>query len=251
MRYFIELAYKGSNYHGWQVQPNAITIQELVAKACTTILRNEIELTGAGRTDTGVHASQFYVHFDSDISFDPEEFTYKMNAILPKDIVIYKIFKVNSNAHARFDALSRSYEYRISLGRNPFLTDLSWQFINKELNVAKMNEAANILLNYTNFKCFSRSKTDVNTYNCTIKYAQWVYSNNLLVFKITADRFLRNMVRAIVGTLVEIGLGKTTIDEFKQIIESENRCNAGPSAPAKGLFLTEIVYPKTIFYNEY
>ena len=250
MRYFIELAYKGTNYHGWQLQPNAISIQQCINKAFSTILRNTIEVVGAGRTDAGVHAEQLFAHFDFEPEFNTTEIIYKVNAVLPNNIVVYNVFKTISEAHTRFDALSRSYEYRILLGRNPFLLEITWQLINKKLNIAKMNEAAQILLSFTNFKCFSRSNTDVKTYNCSISKAEWVLNGSSLIFYITADRFLRNMVRAIVGTLLEVGIGKTTIKEFEQIIESKDRCSAGPSAPAQGLFLSNIKYPENIFLDE-
>lgn len=250
MRYFIKLGYKGTAFHGWQYQPNAVAVQELVNKAFSTVLRKDIDVLGAGRTDTGVHAEQMYAHFDFDTPFDKNELIYKANAILPDAIVIHDILRVKDEAHARFDALRRSYEYRIYKGKNPFFIDLSWQIINKKLNSSKMNSAAEILLTYTDFKCFSRSNTDVKTYNCKIFNAEWKEEGEWLIFYISADRFLRNMVRAIVGTLVEIGTGKTTIDQLKEIIESKDRKNAGPSAPAQGLFLTEVVYPKTLFIDE-
>lgn len=250
LRYFIKLAYKGTNYHGWQVQPNALTVQELLNKSFSTIFRTPLEIVGAGRTDTGVHAEEFFGHVDIEKEFNPHEIIYKLNGLLPDDIVIYDIFETTENAHARFDATSRSYEYRIFLGKNPFLTETAWQLITTRLAVEKMNEAAEILKTHTNFKCFSRSNSDVRTYNCNIMQACWKQTNQLLVFHITADRFLRNMVRAIVGTLIEIGKGKMTLEEFMQVIESENRCNAGPSAPAQGLFLTQVTYPKTIIKNE-
>ena len=250
MRYFIEIAYKGTNYHGWQLQPNAITIQELINNAFTTVLRRDINVVGAGRTDSGVHAQQLFAHFDYDASIDSNEFLYKMNSLLPIDIAVLNIFKVFDDAHARFDALSRSYEYRIYFGKNPFLTDTTWQLINKKLNVELMNKAAEILLTFANFKCFSRSNTDVKTYNCDVTNAVWVRKGNDLVFHISADRFLRNMVRAVVGTLIDVGVGKITIEDFIKIIESKDRKNAGPSAPARGLFLTEVKYPKKVFINE-
>ncbi|MEX1383633.1 tRNA pseudouridine(38-40) synthase TruA [Lutibacter sp.] len=250
MRYFIEIAYKGTNYHGWQFQPNAITVQELINKAFSLIFKQTLDVTGAGRTDAGVHAEQLYAHLDLEEDFNIDEVIYKLNSLLPKDIAILSILKVTDEAHARFNAVSRSYQYRIYFGKNPFLTDASWQIINKKLNVDLMNEAAKILLTYTNFKCFSRSNTDVRTYNCDVTKAVWVHENKSLIFYITADRFLRNMVRAIVGTLIEVGTGKTTLEEFKRIIESKDRKNAGPSAPAQGLFLTEVNYPKNIFINE-
>lgn len=250
MRYFIELAYKGTNYHGWQIQPNAISIQECIQKAFSTILRKEIEVVGAGRTDTGVHAEQLFAHFDFEDEFNVEKIIYKVNAVLPDDITVYSIFKVTEEAHTRFDAVNRSYEYRILLGRNPFKIETTWQLINKKLKIEKMNKAAQILLTYTDFQCFSRSNTDVRTYNCKVTNAEWKFDGNLLVFHISADRFLRNMVRAIVGTLIEVGEGKTSIEEFEEIIKSKDRCEAGPSAPAQGLFLTAVTYPKSIIINE-
>lgn len=250
LRYFIELAYKGTNYHGWQLQPSSISVQELINKAFTTIFRRPINVVGAGRTDTGVHAEQLFAHVDFENEINTNEITYKLNSILPNDIVVENIRKVTNSSHARFDATSRSYEYRIFLGRNPFLIDTTWQLNNKKLNIVKMNEASQILLTYTNFKCFSRTNSNVKTYNCAIRRAEWILTNKMLIFHITADRFLRNMVRAIVGTLLEVGTEKITIEDFKQVIDSQDRCNAGTSAPAKGLFLTQVRYPKTIFINE-
>ena len=250
LRYFLEIAYKGTNYHGWQLQPDAITVQELVNKAISTIVRVPINVVGAGRTDSGVHAAQIFAHFDVVKELDLSQFCYKVNALLPADIVASNCVKTLEDAHARFSAVSRSYEYRVFLGRNPFAIETTWQLNNKKLNVSKMNEAAQFLLTYTNFKCFSRSKTNVYTYNCDVSKAIWAQEGSSLVFHITANRFLRNMVRAIVGTLVDVGDGKTSLEEFKQIIESENRCNAGTSAPAQGLFLTQVTYPKTIFKHE-
>ena len=249
MRYFIELSYKGKNYCGWQIQPNANTVQEEIQNALSKILRTPISCMAAGRTDTGVHASQMFIHLDTDIEIDSPKYIYKFNAVLPDDIAIYSIFRVKDDAHTRFNAISRSYEYQVLQARNPFLLDTTWQIPNSKLNVALMNEAAKLLLKYTNYKCFSKSKTDVKTYNCTITNAEWIVTDNLLVFHISADRFLRNMVRAIVGTLVEIGQGKKSISDFIKIIESEDRNMAGPSAPAKGLMLTPLNYPENIKYN--
>ncbi len=249
MRYFIELSYNGKNYHGWQIQPNATSVQEAINKALSTLLRKEVNIVGAGRTDAGVHAMQMYAHFDTEAAINTQEITHKLNAFLPTDIVIKTIFLTEETAHARFDAISRSYEYKIWLGRNPFLVDTTWQIYKQKLDIEKMNEAAFMLLNYTNFKCFSKSKTDVNTYNCTITDARWEKEGDLLVFYITADRFLRNMVRAIVGTLIEIGLGKKTKEEFIKIIESQDRTKAGVSVPAQALFLTKVEYPTAILKN--
>ena len=241
MRYFIELAYNGKNYHGWQVQPHAISVQEVINKAISTILRQEINIVGAGRTDAGVHASQMFAHFDVELPLN-DNFTYKLNAILPDDVVIFNTTLVHNDAHARFDANSRSYEYKIWLGRNPFLLETSWQLHHQQLNIDLMNKAAAILYEYEDFECFSKVKTDVNTFNCTVTNAEWVMKGNELTFHISANRFLRNMVRAIVGTLIDVGLEKITIDDFKKIVESKNRSNAGVSVPAKGLFLTAVTY---------
>ena len=241
LRYFIELSYNGKNYHGWQIQPDAISIQEKINDALSIVLQEKIETVGAGRTDTGVHASQMFAHFDIDVALE-EDYVHKLNSVLPHDIVVQALFLVANEKHARFDAQSRSYEYKIWLGRNPFLLDFSWQIHSQNLDVSLMNKAANLLLEYKDFQCFSKVKTEVYTFNCTITKAIWKQNKNELTFYISANRFLRNMVRAIVGTLVDVGLGKTSIDDFRKIIESKNRSNAGLSVPAKGLFLTHIKY---------
>ena len=248
MRYFLEIAYNGKNYSGWQIQPNAPSIQETLTNALSTILREELNIVGAGRTDAGVHASQLFVHFDVDEELD-EELVQKLNSFLPDDIVVKNLFLVSDEAHARFDAVSRSYEYRILLGRDPFTLDTTWQLYYQQLDVEMMNNAAAELLNYTNFKSFSKSKTDVKTYNCKVTQAKWILDNNLLTFHISADRFLRNMVRAIVGTLIEVGLGKKTVEDFREIIESEDRSKAGFSVPPQGLFLVKVAYPEKILKN--
>lgn len=240
MRYFLELSYNGKNYHGWQIQPDAISVQEKLNKALSTIYQREIEVVGAGRTDTGVHASQMFAHFDVDEL--KEEIVFKLNSILPNDITIKSIRGVDAEKHARFDAISRSYEYRIWLGRNPFLLDFTWQIHSQKPDVSLMNEAATLLLTYKDFQCFSKVKTDVYTYNCDVTEAFWKQEKEALTFYITANRFLRNMVRAIVGTLFDVGLGRISVEDFKAIIESKNRSNAGLSVPAKGLFLTKITY---------
>ena len=250
MRYFLELSYKGTNYHGWQYQPNAISIQEKINDGLTKLLKVKINVMGAGRTDAGVHASQMFAHFDVDTEFDKEGILFKLNSFLPDDIVVHRFVKVDDKAHTRFDAVSRTYEYRIFIGRNPFMLDMTWQFYHQTLDIDKMNEAATLLLNYQDFKCFSKSKVDVKTYNCDISEAYWELTDSMLVFHISANRFLRNMVRAIVGTLVNIGLHKSTIDDFKKIIESRDRSQAGFSVPAKGLFLTRIEYPIPVLSNE-
>ncbi len=241
MRYFIELSYHGKNYHGWQIQPDAVSVQEKLNHAISTIFQEEIQVVGAGRTDTGVHATQMFAHFDIDKNLG-HNIAYKLNSILPHDIAVQDVFLVNDEKHARFSAISRSYEYKIWLGRNPFSLDVSWQIHSQKPNVNLMNEAAKLLLEYTNFQTFSKVKTEVYTFNCEVTEAYWVQKENELTFHISANRFLRNMVRAIVGTLVDVGLGKLSVDDFREIIESKSRSNAGLSVPAKGLFLTNIKY---------
>jgi len=245
LRYFIQLSYNGSSYHGWQIQPNAVTVQETVQDALSKLLNTNISITGAGRTDTGVHAFQMFAHFDVDETLDTENLTFKLNSFLPKDIAIQSIFQVNADAHTRFHAIKRSYDYKISLKKNVFLFDYT-HYVHQKLDVDKMNEAANILLEYTNFQCFSKSNTDVKTYNCKIEQAQWKQEGNLLIFTISADRFLRNMVRAIVGTLLNIGLSKIAVSDIHKILASKDRSEAGFSVPSKGLYLTEVLYPDNI-----
>jgi len=251
LRYFIELSYNGKNYHGWQRQPNAISVQEVLEMALSRVIREKISIVGCGRTDTGVHASKFFLHFDVNKFIELENFIFKLNSCLPNDIAIHQIFLVSEKVHARFSATFRSYEYRIFMKKNPFYRDTSWQVYNQDYNLERMNQAAKLLFEYTNFKCFSRSRTDVKTYNCKITRAEWVRNSNLLVFHITADRFLRNMVRAIVGTLLEIGKEQITLQDFRKIIESKDRTQAGASVKARGLFLTEVGYPSNILNNSY
>lgn len=210
------------------------------------ITGESIATVAAGRTDTGVHASQMFVHVDVESFIDTEAYLYKFNAVLPEDIVIQKIRRVRDDAHARFHAISRSYEYKIYLGRNPFLLDTTWQLYRQKLNVSKMNEAAQLLLTHTQFQCFSKSKTDVKTYDCDITKAVWILEGKHLSFHITADRFLRNMVRAIVGTLVAVGKEKITLADFKEVLKSRERSRAGTSAPAQGLSLTAVTYPENL-----
>jgi len=241
LRYFIELSYNGKNYHGWQIQPDAISVQQKVNYALSTMLQYEISVVGAGRTDTGVHASQMFAHFDVDQKLD-ENVVFKLNSILPEDIIVRKVFSVDQEMHARFNALSRSYVYKICLGRDPFLLDFAWQIHSQKFDLNRMNEAAKLLLEYQDFESFSKVKTDVYTFNCDITKAVWIEKENELTFHISANRFLRNMVRAIVGTLLEVGSGKKTVEDFRKIIESKSRSKAGLSVPAKGLFLTAIKY---------
>lgn len=245
MRYFIQLSYNGAAYHGWQIQPNAITVQETLQDSLSKLLNTKIAITGAGRTDTGVHASQMFAHFDIDEELDTPKLLYKLNSFLPKDIAIQSIFEVRADAHARFDAVKRSYKYKVCLKKDVFQYDYAY-LMHQELDMQKMNEASEVLLSYSDFQCFSKSNTDVKTYNCKIENAYWNKEGDMLVFNISADRFLRNMVRAIVGTLVNVGLGKLDVQDMHRIIASKDRGQAGFSVPAKGLYLTEVLYQNNI-----
>lgn len=241
MRYFVHLAYHGKNYHGWQRQPNASSVQQTIEHALQVLLRKPTEVVGCGRTDTGVHASSYFLHFETDALPDTDHFTYQLNAILPHDIAIYKVFEVLPEMHARFSATEREYQYFISTLPDPFDVDTSYLYT-RTLDIAAMNEAAALLLRYTDFECFSKLHTDVKTFLCEVRFAQWEQHGSKLVFTIRADRFLRNMVRAIVGTLMEVGKGKLTIEGFEKVLQSQNRNEAGESVPAKGLFLTQVSY---------
>lgn len=246
-RYFIELAYKGTRFHGWQIQPNAVSVQQCLEKAISTITRETIAVAGAGRTDTGVHASYFVAHFDSShLHLDHPDFTHKLNSFLNRDIAVFAIRKVSPEAHARFDAISRTYQYHLNLHKDPFSIETSWYFF-WQPNVDLMNEACLVLFDFIDFTSFSKLHTDVKTNNCTILYAQWTQQDTDLVFTVKADRFLRNMVRAMVGTLLEVGLGKMNLADFRSVLEQKDRGAAGLSVPAHGLFLTDIDYPETVF----
>ena len=238
--------YDGTNYHGWQVQPNSITVQEQLEKALSTVLSHNISVMGAGRTDTGVHAKQFFAHFDCDSEFINANTTYRLNSFLPNDICVKSIVEVKDDAHSRFDATSRTYEYLIHHTRNPFEVGRAY-FLHHSLDLDLMNNAAQRLFDYINFTSFSKLHTQTKTNNCTIQKAVWETRGDLIVFTIEADRFLRNMVRAIVGTLLDVGLGKITLDDFVKIIESKDRSKAGTSVPAHALYLTEVKYPKTVW----
>jgi tRNA pseudouridine38-40 synthase len=247
-RYFIFISYKGTSYHGWQVQPNGITVQKILDEALSVVLNEKISTTGSGRTDTGVHARIFCAHFDSkDGHLDTKKnLVYKLNRYLPKDISVTRIRKVKDDANARFSALSRTYKYYIAREKDPFSEGSSW-FIHGDIDIEAMNRAAALLFRFTDFTSFSKLHSDVKTNNCRIIEAGWVQEGNSLVYTIRADRFLRNMVRAIVGTIADIGTGKKSLKEFEEIIKAKDRCKAGKSAPAQGLFLTDIEYPESIF----
>ncbi len=242
LRYFIELAYRGTRYHGWQVQPNAPSVQGELNRALQTILRHPVETVGSGRTDAGVHATRQFVHLDTEVALHPDRHRYPLNALLPPDISVQRIFPVPDSTHARYDALSRSYEYHIIGRKDPFRHGLSY-FYHRTADVARMNEAAARLPGHTDFQSFSKVQTDVNHFRCTLKEAYWAQAGDELVFHVTANRFLRGMVRALVGTLLEVGEGKLSPDGFEDVIRGRDRGRAGRAVPPEGLFLTDVSYP--------
>ena len=244
-RYFIKLAYNGTNYHGWQIQENAMTVQEVITKAIKLIWIRDFKMIGCGRTDTGVHAKQFYAHFDLIEEKGQQELkdaVFRLNRYLPDDIVIYSIFRVAPDLHSRYDAISRTYEYHIHTWKDPYLNPVSW-FVPQSLDVDLMNRGGEALMEYDDFTSFSKANVKRKTNLCTITEAKWIAEGPRLIFRITANRFLHDMVRAIVGTLVELGQHKISLEELRKIVESKDRCSAGESVPAKGLFLTHVAYP--------
>ena len=241
------MAYDGTNYHGWQVQKNLPTVAETMEKAAAMVVGHPVHMTGCGRTDAGVHAKLMIAHFDFDAELDGKTVTDKLNRLLPPDIAVFDVKKVKPEAHARFDATYRTYKYYVTTRKEPFNRHYAWRLFNT-LDFAKMNEAAKILFEYIDFTSFSKLHTDVKTNNCKIMHAEWTQvDEHEWVFTIQADRFLRNMVRAVVGTLVEVGRGKMTKEQFAEVITKHNRSAAGDSAPAEGLFLTQIDYPQELF----
>lgn len=241
-RYFIHLAYNGANYCGWQIQPHAPSVQETLERCLSLKLGQPVHITGCGRTDTGVHARNYYAHFDLETGIDDcKELAYRLNVFLPPDIVIHRIYEVPADRHARFDAVSRTYHYYIARKKDPFHQGDAF-FYYGDLDVEKMQQAADLLKEYTDFTSFSKLHTQVKTNNCTIMEARWFEQEGLLVFHIKADRFLRNMVRAIVGTLLEVGKGKLSIEDFRAVIDHKDRCSAGESVPAHALFLEAVEY---------
>ena len=250
-RYFIYLAYNGAAYNGWQVQPNGMTVQQRLEEALALLLRQPVSIVGAGRTDAGVHARLMVAHFDweehiADLAFLAE----KLNRVLPKDIAVYRIVPVKPDAHARFDATSRTYQYYITTRKDPFTHEFAYKLHGK-LDVAAMNEACQALFDYIDFTSFSKLHTDVKTNNCRIMHAEWTADGEgRWVFSIQADRFLRNMVRAIVGTLLEVGRGRLTKEGLRKVIEAKDRCRAGVSVPGQALFLVNVTYPEAIFEVE-
>jgi tRNA pseudouridine38-40 synthase len=247
-RYLIQLAYKGTNYNGWQKQQNALGVQQVLEEKISMLMSGNIEILGCGRTDTGVHALQYLAHFDCTGIDNPEQFLYKLNQVLPADIAVYNVQQTHADFNARFDATLRTYEYVITRIPDPFMNDLAWYYYGN-LDVDAMNKAASMLLGTHDFECFSKVHTQVNNYMCTISEAYWKANGQKLVFTISANRFLRNMVRAIVGTLMEVGRHKMQPEEIQRILQSKNRCQAGQSVPAQGLYLTRIQYPHQIFSN--
>ncbi|MBD2754315.1 tRNA pseudouridine(38-40) synthase TruA [Spirosoma validum] len=246
MRYFLQLAYRGTTYHGWQRQPNGLSVQEVLETALTTILRQPIAIVGSGRTDAGVHAGEQFAHFETDATL-PDQLLRSLNSLIPPDIAVYDCFPVRADDHARYTATYRYYQYQIIRRKDPFREGLAYLF-NPSLNVARMNEAAGKLLEHIDFESFSKVKTDVRTFNCQIDWAYWEEKpNHDLVFHIRANRFLHGMVRAIVGTLLAVGQERLSVDEFENIILARNRKQAGRAAPAEGLSLVEVGYPDAVF----
>lgn len=246
-RYFIYLGYNGKNYCGWQIQPNGPTIQQSLEEALATLLHRPVPVVGAGRTDAGVHARLMVAHFDWDEPITDLPFlAEKLNRVLPKDIAVYRIVPVIPEAHARFDATSRTYRYYITTDKNPFNYDFVYR-IPGQLDFDAMNEACSVLFDYIDFTSFSKLHTDVKTNNCRIRHAGWEKEGDTWVFTIQADRFLRNMVRAIVGTLLEVGRGKLSVSGFRGVIEAKDRGKAGTSVPGHALFLTDVTYPEELF----
>ena len=242
MRYFITFSYDGTAYHGWQIQPHSVTVQEELQKALSTLMRKPLEVVGAGRTDTGVHARKMIAHFDHDEVLDCPQLVYKLNKLLPRDIAVQHVEPVADDMHARFSAKSRTYHYYVHLDKNPFLRSYSWQvYGNPDFEL--MNRAARVLMEYKDFTSFSKVNTDTKTNDCTITEARWDrVGEGQWRFTVTANRFLRNMVRAIVGTLMEVGRGRMTIEQLRSVIEAKDRCRAGDSVPGNALFLVEVLY---------
>ncbi|MEM8565522.1 MAG: tRNA pseudouridine(38-40) synthase TruA [Bacteroidota bacterium] len=245
-RFFFDVSYDGTNYHGWQRQENAISVQQMVEEALSTVLRSEISIIGSGRTDTGVHCEQQFFHADLN-HIDTKKLHLRLNSLLPKDIGINAIFEVRKDAHARFDAVQRTYQYRIHTKKNPFLRQFSYYY-RKPIDLELMNEASTHLLGQQDFKSFSKVKTEVNNFTCHITLAKWTKMNEDILFEISANRFLRGMVRAIVGTLFLVGEEKISLSAFREVILAKDRRMAGAAAPAHGLFLTGVSYPKSILW---
>lgn len=249
MRYFIYISYRGTAYHGWQIQPNAVTVQDTIQKAMSLVMGDKVEITGAGRTDTGVHARSMVAHFDWELPLDIARLPARLNSLLPPDIAINNIVKVNADAHARFSALSRTYKYYIHFHKDPFLRGLAYRHY-RPLDFEAMNIAAQNMLTHTDFTSFSKLHTDTHTNDCKVSYAKWSRDDNKWVFTIKADRFLRDMVRATVGTLILVGEHRIKVSDFEAIIEAKDRQKAGHSIDACGLYLHDIEYSNDIFIQQ-
>lgn len=243
----MDISYKGTNFNGWQVQPNGVTVQEEIEKALSTILKSKIGIVGSGRTDAGVHATQQIAHFDAD-EFDMEKLVFKLNSFLNEDVSVNSIVPVKDTVSARFEASSRKYHYHLHQAKNPFKKGFSYCF-KPELDIAEINKACEIINAWQNFECFSKVHTEVNHFNCEIFHAEWSQQGSEQLFVISANRFLRGMVRAIVGTLIDVGLGKTSLEDFKSILISNDRSKAGRAVPAEGLYLQEVIYPKDVYLD--
>jgi tRNA pseudouridine38-40 synthase len=246
VRYFFEISYNGKNYNGWQTQKTGIGVQAVVEDAMSRLLQEKIEIIGSGRTDTGVHCEQQFFHADVIKPFQDKDLRQKLNSILPQDIAIHSIQKVKGDASARHDAIQRSYRYQITRKKNPFLVGYAWYYF-KTVDVRTMNTAAALLLGEQDFECFSKVKTNVNHFLCEISAAAWREEGDMLIFFISANRFLRGMVRSIVGTLLDVGTGKTTVEDFEKIIKSRDRKKAGANVPPYGLYLEKVRYDETVF----
>ncbi|MFD2513908.1 tRNA pseudouridine(38-40) synthase TruA [Pontibacter locisalis] len=246
MRYFLEIAYDGTRFHGWQVQPNALSVQEVLDDCLSKVLRESVTTTGSGRTDTGVHASQQFAHFDSEQQLDPQHILFRLNRILPADIAAANLYSVTDEAHARYYAFARTYHYYITLRKDPFKRQHAW-YHSRPLDTDKMNEAAEQLLRHEDFTTFSKVKGDTKHYRCNMYEAVWQQKGDVLLFTVRANRFLRGMVRLVVGTLVDVGRGKLTVQEFEQVIASKDRSRSSAAAPSEGLFLAKVEYPEQIF----
>lgn len=249
MRYFFEIAYHGGHYNGWQSQHNALGVQTVVENAMSKLFRSPVKITGSGRTDTGVHCIQQFFHTDLDKTFDAVELIQRLNSFLPRDISIHSVRPVKPDSSARYDAIERTYRYRITRVKDPFLQGLAWHYF-KDVKIENMNRAAALIVGEHDFQCFSKVKTDVNHFICEVKKAQWLLKNHELTFTISANRFLRGMVRAIVGTLLDVGTGKLSQKEFVAVLHSKDRRKAGANVPAQGLYLERVKYPSRIFLKQ-
>ncbi|VXD20804.1 tRNA pseudouridine(38-40) synthase TruA [Marinoscillum sp. 108] len=248
MRYFLDISYRGTAFHGWQIQPNAHTVQEEINRALSIILQQDISCLGSGRTDTGVHALQQIAHFDAELSDTLDQLQYRLNGLLPAEVSINSIRPVKPEAHARFDAVRRTYHYHLHRQKDPFKTGVSY-FFSRSLEAAPIQEAIGLMKNWKNFQAFSKVHTDVNHFDCDIYEINWQETNEGYVFSVSANRFLRGMIRAMVGTLLEVGQGRLNQTDLKNILESGERSRAGRAVPAEGLFLTEVKYPESIYLD--